>query len=633
MKGINIKNVWERLSRSRMTGQVAETLGGAEAREALLSQAGYQGQAAGLAARLMVEISRALPLALDQDSLRGFGAELNGKEIMAAARAEALTRYPRPKGKPQPASQVSLSPEDQAALWPWISGQRMARLARAFALTGDVDLAQAAAKSLTEFCEHNPPLMGPGWADEQTTAIRMVNWLWCLRFLNDPAAIPQDTLVSLLLQMQVAGQLLAEALTSAPETAPMQAMQVGPAGALIHLGCCLEFLPEAAGWLQTGTAHLGPALAAWGQSGPPRATSWAPVMLEWGGLSLWLCQKAGKDQPAGLVAGLRTLGPVVRAMAPPWGAGVSGGAGLAWGWSPASAVLGLDQGRVDAATGAANLAGMLLTDPDLRAGRVMDERLYWLYGKPAYEKLRQLAGGGPPPAKVLPAADLAVLACRGKGRRISLWLRTAPQVQTVSGQSWEAQALSMGLCLDGQGLLVTPGPAGSGPLAKHLNSRAAFNAVSIDGQEPRGGLVSLEALEEDQRSAFVAASYDGYGHLGDPVSLRRRLFMDKTAGLVQVVDQVQAQDKHDCEVFFHLPAGAEVEDNGEGAFIISGPWGKVMLRPDEKATVDVVSGRDSPPLGWLADEVGRMKAAPVVRLYARVVGSARLTTSLVLTGQ
>lgn len=619
---VNIKNVWQRISSSRMTGQVTETLGGAEAREALLSQAGYQGQPGGLAARLMVEVSRALPLALDAATVRGFGSQLNGAEIMAFARAEALSNYPRLKGAPQPASQVSLTPEQQAALWPWISGQRMARLARAFAITGDVDLAQTAAKSLTEFCTHNPPLMGPGWADEQASAIRMVNWLWCLRFLNDPAVIPQDTVVSLLLQMQVAGQLLAETLSAAPESAPMQA---GPAGALLHLGCCLSFLPEAAEWLQIGSARLGPALAAWARPGAPLATSWAPVMLEWGGLSLWLSQKAGQEQPAGLVAGLRTLGPVVRAMAPPWGSG------LCWGWSPATSVLGLDNGRVDTASGAANLAGMLLTDPDLRAGRVLDERLYWLYGKPAYEKLRQLAGGPPPPAKVLPAADLAVLSSRGKGRRMSLWLRLAPQIrETVSQPIWQAQALSMGLCLDGQGLLVTPGPAGTGPLAKHINSRSAFNTVCIDGVEPIGGVVSLEALEEDERTAFVAASFDGYAHLDDPVNLRRRLFIDRNAALVQVVDQVQAEGEHDCEVFFHLPPEAEVTGSGDNSLIVSGPWGKILLRPDEKAAVEIVSGRANPPLGWLADEVGRVKAAPVVRLHARVVGSARLTTSLAL---
>jgi hypothetical protein len=624
MKGINFKNVWERLSSSRMAGEVSETLGGVEAREELLNQAGYQGKPAGLAARLMVEVGRTLPLALDRESLRGFGAELDGKAIMTQTRAEALSFYPTPKGKPQPASQVSLSPEDRAALTPWTSGQRMVRLARAYALSGDVDLARAAAKSLTEFCEHNPPLMGPGWFSQQTTSIRMLNWLWCLRFLNDPNLIPQETIVSLVLQMQVAGQMLAETLANAPEPDPMQ---VGPAGALLYLGRCLEFLPEAAGWLQAGSARLGPALSAWSHLGSPKATGWAPLMLEWGGLSLWLSMKAGMEQPVGLVAGLRVLGPLVRAMAPPWGAGLN------WGWTPAAAVLGLDQGRVSGATGAANLAGMLLTDPDLRAGRVLDERLYWLFGKPAYEKLRQLAGGGPPPATVLPGADLAVLACRGKGRRISVWLRLAPQSLAGNAPQWAAQALSMGLCLDGAELLGTPGPAGSGPMAGHLKSRSAYNAVMIDGQEPQGGLVSLEALEEDKRSAFVAASYDGYDHLGDPVHLRRRLFMDKTAGLVQVVDQVQAQDEHDCEIFFHLPASANVEKTEQGSYIISGPWGKVMLRPDEKAAVDVVTGRDNPALGWLADGVGKVKAAPVIRLYARVVGSARLTTSLALAGQ
>jgi hypothetical protein len=625
MKSLNIKNVFQRVTGSRTAEQVAEALGGEEARQALLTQAGYQGQPGGLAARLMVEISRALPLALDPASLRGFGSQLNGAEIMALTRAEALSNYPRVKGDPQPASQVFLTPEEQAALWPWISGQRMARLARGFALTGDVDLAQAAAGSLTGFCENNPPLMGPGWADEQAIAIRMLNWLWCLRFLNDPALIPQDTVVSLMLQMQLAGQLLAEYLAAAPEPAPLQA---GPAGALLHLGRCLSFLPEAAGWLQMGAARLGPALAAWSRPGPPMATSWAPVMLEWGGLSLWLSMKANQDQPAGLVAGLRALGPVVRAMAPPWG---SGGQGLAWGWSPAASVLGLDNNRVDTASGAANLAGMLLTDPDLRAGRVLDERIYWLYGKSAYEKLRQLAGGPVPPAQTLPAADLAVLSSRGKGRRLSLWLRIAPQIgETDPTPTWQAQALSVGLCLDGQALLATPGPAGSGPLAAHLASRFAFNSVCIDGVEPQGGVASLEALEEDERTAFAAASFNGYAYLDDPVNLRRRLFIDKNSALVQVVDQVQAEGEHDYEAFFHLTPEAEVIESQDKSLIISGPWGKILMRPDQKAAVEIISGRSNPPLGWLADDVGRVKAAPVVRLHARVVGSARLTTSLVL---
>jgi hypothetical protein len=573
----------------------------------------------------MVEISRALPLALDPASVRGFGSQLNGAEIMALTRAEALSNYPRMKGDPQPASQVSLTPEEQAALWPWISGQRMARLARGYALTGDVDLARAAAGSLTEFCEHNPPLMGPGWMDGQATAIRMLNWFWCLRFLNDPALIPQETVVSLVLQMQVAGQMLAEALSASPDPAPFQA---GPAGALLHLGRALSFLPEAADWLQLGSSRLGPALAAWSRPGPALSTSWAPLMLEWGGLGLWLAMKAGQEQPPGLVAGLRVLGPMVRAMAPPWGPGDER---LDWGWSPARSVLGLDQGRVDAASGAANLAAMLLTDPDLRAGRVLDERLYWIYGKPAYEKLRQLAGGPAPSAQTLPAADLAMLSHRGKGRRLSMWLRLAPQLQeTAPLPLWQAQSLSMGLCLDGHGLLVTPGPAGSGPLAQHLAGRSAFNAVCIDGAEPQGGAVSLEALEEDERGAFVAASFDGYAHLEDPVNLRRRLFIDKNAFLVQVVDQVQAEGEHDFEAFFHLPPEAEAEQATDNSLIISGPWGEVLMRHDPKASVEVVSGRSNPPLGWLADDVGRVKAAPVVRLYARVVGSARLTTSLAL---
>lgn len=622
MKGISIKSAWDRLTRSRTAGKISQSLGGAEARETLLAKAGYQGQPGGLAARLMVEVGRALPLALDPAALRGFGALFPGADIMAAARAEALSRYPAVPQSDLPASQVRLSPEEQASLWPWLSGQRALRLARSFVLSQDAGLAEAAVASLADFCASNPPLMGPGWADEQTTAIRVLNWLWCLRFLQDPSLLPQETMLALMVQMHLSGQILAEALLGAPEAGPLQA---GPAGALLHLGRCLVFVEEADHWVQLGLSRLGTALASWSTPWPPFATSWAPLMLEWGGLSLWLCQKVGLDQPEGLIAGLRALGALVRAMAPPWGAG------LAWGWSPAQTAIGLDQGRVDAASGAANLNAALLIDPDLRAGRVMDERLYWLFGKPAAEMVRQLAGGKTPAACHLPAAGLAMLAGHSQGRRVSLWLRTAPWGQPAENAPlWSAQALSLGLCLDGEPLLTTPGPAGSGPLASYLSSRAAYCAMRLDGQEPQSGQTVLEALEEDDRGAFAAARYDGYSHLNDPVIIRRRLFLDKHACLIQIVDQLQADGEHDCEIFYHLPAHAEARITGGGLVEINGPWGQALMFPEAKATLELIKGRANPPLGWHADQAGRAAAAPAIRLYARVAGSARLTTSLAL---
>jgi hypothetical protein len=107
------------------------------------------------------------------------------------------------------------------------------------------------------------------------------------------------------------------------------------------------------------------------------------------------------------------------------------------------------------------------------------------------------------------------------------------------------------------------------------------------------------------------------------------VYLDAPAGLVTVVDQVQGSGQHQCEVLFHLPAGSRARA-GAGGVELTGPWGRALFTPDPKARVEVVSGRDQPPLGWQSLAGGRVGPAPVVRVWAPVVGSARLTNVFAL---
>jgi hypothetical protein len=609
MKAWGFKEWWARLAGAGVARKMARRLGGSEAQGRLLAELGYGGNPAGLAARVALELGRALPLADGPAGLRAFGRHLPGREVMAEARAEALSPYPQPEAPPQPASALRLDAGEEAALWPWTSGQRVCRLARASRLAGEAELARAAAESLAEFCRRNPPLLGPGWREGFTVAVRAASWLWAWRFLGQ--AFPAEQTATVLVHLRLMSQLLAQALEADQRPGPLQA---GPAGALVLLGRALTVLPEAEAWRELGAARLGPALAAWQEPGPALPTHQAVAACEWGGLSLWLGSREGWELP-GVVGGLRHLAVLCRGLAPPWGPG------RGWGAAGRRGVLGLEAGA-DPATAAANLAAVLITDPELRAGRVLDERLFWLYGPEAAERLRQLAGGGVPAAADHPGAGLTGLFAIRGGQRLGVWLRTGPRGQPPGG---EAQALALCLCLDGKALLPPPGPPGSGPLAGHLASRQAHSAVVVDGAEPGPGVVELESLT----GSFCAASFDGYRSLADPVRLRRRVYLDAPAGLVTVVDQVQGSGQHQCEVLFHLPAGSRARA-GAGGVELTGPWGRALFTPDPKARVEVVSGRDQPPLGWQSLAGGRVGPAPVVRVWAPVVGSARLTNVFAL---
>jgi hypothetical protein len=152
----------------------------------------------------------------------------------------------------------------------------------------------------------------------------------------------------------------------------------------------------------------------------------------------------------------------------------------------------------------------------------------------------------------------------------------------------------------------------------------------VDEAEPRGGGVALESLESGARHLFIAASFDGYAHLPDPVILRRRVYLDLAQGLISLVDQVQAQGRHLCEIFFRLPVGAQVQALGDGSLLMEGSFGRVFLRPEAKAHVSLLLGRSNPTLGWVATRLGQVVPAPVVRIQALVEGNARLTTVLAL---
>lgn len=614
---------WKQRLGDRQVRQVARELAGDQARRELLHDAGYGENAAGLAARLAVELGRALSLVTTPAAVRSFARRFDQARALARAQAEARA-LPPDQAEPvrTPASRLRPEPARVREQWPWLSGQAAARLARGFLLSGDPDLLLAAGRALWRYARQNPPLLGLGWCRSDWLAARAINWLLALRMLGDLAVLDSRGILEVVLHLRLAAQVLARELEEQPPSPPPLPGQAGPAAALLFLGRGLAFLPEAAGWLELGRTRLGPALEAWsrpGQGASP-ATGEAAAACEFGGLGLWLARAGGLETP-GAAEGLAGLARLCRALAPPWGAG--GG----WGHAPLGTVWGLELGREEPFTPATNLAALLLEDPELRAGRSLDEGLYWLLGSSAEESLGRLAGGGPPDSGDWPGAGLSLCGRVSSGRRVGIRLCSAPR-DPAAGAEHQARALALNLFLEGKGVLVPPGEGFGGPLAPHLSSRAAHNALRLDRAEPGPGRVELEGLHSDQRHAFLAASYDGYTALPDPVRIRRRVFLDLEAGLVNLVDQVDGQDEHLVEIFFHLPPGSKALRTDSGEVLLEGGFGRVLLCPDPRAQVEIAQGRSNPPLGWRALPGGQVLPAPTVVVWAPVVGRAELANVL-----
>lgn len=598
------------MQRNRAAKKIAARLGDDRAREALLALCGYSGHPEGLVARLGVELARALPLHTTPADLDEFGRRFDKVRLMTLARVEA--REPAPTVDAAiPASRVELGVRRAERLWPFVSGQRVLRLARAHLVAEDAFFAVAAATALREFCQINPPLMGPAWAGSGLVAVRAVNWLLALAMLGDPSRLGADLVVTVMLHISIMAQVLAEecARPDPPVTA---------AAGLLVVAHTLPFVPQAEEWMASARQALALGLDGYAEPGPARPCRQVGVDAHFAALACWAMgrQKAAE----GPASGLARLAGMCRAMAPPWSPAME------WGHTPVRSMLELDPADHLPYGPAANLAAVVLNDPDLRAGREPDEGLFWLIGPQAPEWLRQLAGGRPPGVEDLPGAGLTWLAAKTGRGQAALWVRSSPRLP--AGPAEAAGALDLGLALDGHVILALPGPAGEGPLAGFLASRSAHSTLRIDGVDPGSGAVEVRGLESGPNHLFAALSFDGYAALEDPVRLVRRVHLDTKNGIVTIVDQVLAAGRHKVELFFHLAAGVEVEPDAEGGLLLGGPFGRVVLKTDRACRGEVVRGRDDPPLGWRADGGGGVHPAPTLRLEAAIVGEAGFTTVL-----
>ncbi len=592
-------NFLTRLSKRGTIKQVAEALTGAKARARFLRVCGYPGQPQGLMQRLHARLKEILPLSTQPGQLALFSRLFAMEKLIEQAKREPLA---------PPAPDAAWE-----ALMPWFSGQGALRLARAGCLLGGGEFNRPLTRWLDTMLALNRDLIGQSWQDNALMAARALNLLFSLRFMDNPDKLPEDLCADIMLHLHLIGQILEQELNDKQKT-PSEPTALS--GALLFLGCALNFAPEANDWLALGSRKLGPALLAEAGSAKLRPIAHMRAVLQWGALGLWLGRKQNIMLPE-LVAGIHKLASQLRLLAPPW---------FNPGWEDNALPLGLSgQGQE------ANLAALLLSEPSLRGPRTSSELLFWLLGPEVDEQLRQLTEVKAPGAADLPGVGLSALCTRLNHASLGLWMVTGPRPEQHGSQPfWPLNhALSLFIFRQGRPLLLAPASHGKGSLAEYLKSRRAMNALMVDGAYPGLGQVELEGLEQNSAHLFMAASFNGYRNLPDPVTLRRRVFVDQAAGVMNIVDQVQGAAEHLCTLYFHFPPGARLSPAPKGGFVVEVHEERWWFKSDAKTQISLALGQAEPPLGWSLHD-NRMLPSPTLTVQANVVGSARLSCSLAL---
>ena len=205
-----------------------------------------------------------------------------------------------------------------------------------------------------------------------------------------------------------------------------------------------------------------------------------------------------------------------------------------------------------------------------------------------------------------------------------------------------ADALSVWLSIGDEYFLVD---AGTYAYHSHPEWRtffrgtAAHNTARVDRRDQSemtgrflwGSKAAARLLRMESNSEYVTieAEHDGYGRLPDPVIHRRAVGFDRAVGSVRIEDSFQCAGRHEVELFFHMHEDAELLEACDGEVQVAWHEQRVVFSsPDSNARWDVVSGSESPRLGWRSRRFNQKQPIATLRIRAEIDGPSRIRTNL-----
>jgi hypothetical protein len=519
---------------------------------------------------------------------------------------------------------------DSKVVWELNRHQWVARLAQAYAVTGDERYAERALEAVESWIGANPYGIGLNWASSLEAAYRLMSWSWTLMLLRNAAALSGARLDEILASVWLHANYVARYLSFyfSPNT-----HLTGEALGLFYAGNLFSEFKDAERWRRLG-AHV---LIAESRSQIcadgvhfERSTCYHRYTVETYQHFLLLAARNGITVPAELNDWLRRMVDFVVAIRRPDGAlpeiGDADGGRL---------LPIVERGQCDPRGVLAVAAAMFRRGDFADAARGMTPDVPWLMGE---EGVRAFAAAAPskpctvPP--MFPSGGYAVMRSGWEHDSHQMIVDVGPLGCSFSAGHGHADLLSVQCSAFGEPVLVDPGTYCYTPEPEWRNffrGTAAHSTVMIDGRdqaEPDGPFswrgrprVHLKEWRSNASGDLVDASHDAY----PGVTHRRRVLFAKPDYWV-IVDDVEftgdeerGSPPHVVEVGFQF-ARMPVS-------IVSGRWGRaetpggntfwIGAFAPAQLKAQVKSGELAPIRGWISADYGQRTPAPQLVFSAK----------------
>lgn len=272
-----------------------------------------------------------------------------------------------------------------------------------------------------------------------------------------------------------------------------------------------------------------------------------------------------------------------------------------------------------------------------------DDKSRWLLGDDGAKRFGALTARLPDiPRREFPQGGYYLLGQHfGWPEEIRAVVDCAPLGYLSIAAHGHADALALTLSVAGKEMLIDPGTYAyhtQKDWRDYFRSTRAHNTISIDGldQSVSGGNfmwvkhanAKLELWETNQQQDRLIGSHDGYFRLDDPVQHRREIVFDKADSTFRVIDTLECEGCHRVAIFWHCHEDAEASLLGAVVRIARAKREVTLMMEDERFSVRLKRGEETPPLGWISRNFDSKSPTTVAVWEGEIKGLCKLETRM-----
>jgi len=503
-------------------------------------------------------------------------------------------------------------------------------LARGTFITGDPRYSRRALNLMLSWVQACPPATTIHWTGGIELGIRIISWVWSLRFMKATSDLDAAALASVTASIHAQARHIRRNLSlysSAGSHLIVEMAGLATAGASLGVPSWCRLAARTLDQ-QASRQIRGDGVGAEQSPGylthTLEAYLLAHVALGWAGMTLAPATLERLGRAASFLSAV--MGPDGRL--PPLGDFDDSEI------LPLSEAPGLPTSLLNALTwlGSGKQARPLDAQPD--------EKLFWILGAETYSRVAQAPPVSDPPPRAFPDGGYYLLESSAAGRPVTVLFDCGPLGMLPLQGHGHADALSFILRVGALPVLCDPGTGSYDAAAgwrELFRSTAAHNTVRIDRIDQARFLGKFMADDTARAECLgfedgVAASgrHFGYCRPPDPVVHTRTLRWtgsDAHRGLV-ISDRLSCKDRHDVEIFFHVDGRCRLEQTRKGSFRITFPEGRLLLDTDPRMAAEILRGDGSPGPGMMSRSFGQVEPAATIVASMTVTSSVTLETEI-----